>query len=98
MEEQAAMRKAGFQDPFDEEETDPMKTGALESSLWELEVYSLPYLFLGTHTSGLVFHVLLVLTRSYIDSTIALPSKCRNTSQHHFSAIYKTTVQYGRFP
>lgn len=48
MEEQAAMRKTGFQDPFDEEETDPMKTGALDSSLWELEVCSLPWLSLDS--------------------------------------------------
>ncbi|KAF3938522.1 hypothetical protein ABW19_dt0207081 [Dactylella cylindrospora] len=39
----AALRKDGFVDPFDENEEDPMKTGALESSLWELETLQSHY-------------------------------------------------------
>lgn len=95
---QAAMRKAGFQDPFDEEETDPMKTGALESSLWELEVCFLPHFISWFHTGWVFLYLVPMLMFSYTDSTITLPSKCRNTSQHHIPTIYKTTVQYGRFP
>ncbi|KAK6336367.1 hypothetical protein TWF696_001928 [Orbilia brochopaga] len=37
------IRKAGFEDSFDENEMDPMKTGALESSLWELETLQSHY-------------------------------------------------------
>ncbi|EWC45966.1 hypothetical protein DRE_04759 [Drechslerella stenobrocha 248] len=37
------MRQEGFIDPFNEEEEDPMKTGALESSLWELETLQSHY-------------------------------------------------------
>ncbi|KAF3928130.1 hypothetical protein AA313_de0204324 [Arthrobotrys entomopaga] len=35
--------KDGFVDPFDEEEADPMKTRALESSLWEFETLQSHY-------------------------------------------------------
>ncbi|KAF3909024.1 hypothetical protein ABW21_db0200326 [Orbilia brochopaga] len=37
------IRKTGFEDTFDENEVDPMKTGALESSLWELETLQSHY-------------------------------------------------------
>jgi U3 small nucleolar RNA-associated protein 19 len=32
-----------YEDPFDPEETDPLKTNALESSLWELETVQSHY-------------------------------------------------------
>ncbi|KAK6532946.1 hypothetical protein TWF281_007116 [Arthrobotrys megalospora] len=38
-----ALRTEGYVDPFDEEEVDPLKTGALESSLWELETLQSHY-------------------------------------------------------
>ncbi|KAK6540999.1 hypothetical protein TWF694_008380 [Orbilia ellipsospora] len=37
------LRKDGFVDPFNEEEVDPMKTGALDSSLWEFETLQSHY-------------------------------------------------------
>ncbi|KAJ6257721.1 hypothetical protein Dda_7509 [Drechslerella dactyloides] len=37
------MRQSGFEDPFNETEEDPMKTGALESCLWELETLQSHY-------------------------------------------------------
>jgi len=54
----------GRPDPFDPEEPDPLKTGALESSLWELAVRPLPlscplhpaliFTWLGSCWSGLI--------------------------------------------
>lgn len=37
-EDRERWRKEGLEDCFDEKEADPMKTGALESSLWEVEM------------------------------------------------------------
>lgn len=38
VEDRERWRKEGLEDCFDEKETDPMKTGAIDSSLWEVEM------------------------------------------------------------
>src|SRR5690606_38106207 len=37
------VRKVGMDDPFDNDESDPYKTGALESCLWEIETLQSHY-------------------------------------------------------
>jgi U3 small nucleolar RNA-associated protein 19 len=40
---QEKMEEEGVDDPFDMDETDPMVTGAIESSVWELEALQSHY-------------------------------------------------------
>jgi U3 small nucleolar RNA-associated protein 19 len=42
-EQKAAWNEHGFKDPFDMEATDPLETGAIESSLWEIETLQSHY-------------------------------------------------------
>lgn len=41
--DRAQARKEGYIDPYDESEPDPLKTGAMESCLWELEMLQSHY-------------------------------------------------------
>jgi len=38
VEDRELWRKEGLDDPFDDTESDPLQTGAIDSSLWELEM------------------------------------------------------------
>ncbi|KAL5336687.1 CBF/Mak21 family-domain-containing protein [Aspergillus crustosus] len=40
---EAQIESEGFDDPFDPEESDPVRTGAIESSLWEIETLQSHY-------------------------------------------------------
>jgi U3 small nucleolar RNA-associated protein 19 len=41
--ERKDLEEEGMDDPFDMEEEDPMQTGAIESSLWEIETLQSHY-------------------------------------------------------